>query len=63
MRQRNETSNQLFVQVADPPFVVDVGDTIEYDTPIVGLTPVSDDDVKPAKKAVKAAASGEEPAE
>ncbi len=66
MRQRNDTPDELFVQVADPPFVIGVGETIDYPSPIIGMTPVPDEpaeDPKPVKKAAKAAASGEEPTE
>ena len=67
MRQRNDTPDQLFVQAADPPFVVEVGETIDYESPIIGMTLLPDEpavsDPKTAKKVAKAAASGEEPAE
>lgn len=70
MRQRNDTSDQLFVQAADPPFTVEPGETIDYKNPIIGMTAVEEepsppaaDDVKAPKKAAKAVVSGEEPAE
>lgn len=52
MRQRNDTHDALYVQRADPPFWVNPGDEVEWDSLIVGLTAVDEPDVQPttAKK-------------
>lgn len=68
MRQRNDSLDTLFVQAADPPFEIVPGETVDFDSPIIGMTVVPDEaapteDPKPVKKAAKTAASGEEPAE
>ncbi len=67
MRQRNDSLKPLFVQAADPPFEIAPGETVDYPSPVIGLTVVVDEkpieDPRPVKKAAKAAVSGEEPAE
>ncbi len=67
MRQRNDSLDTLFVQAADPPFEIAPGETVDYESYIIGLTVLPDErpveDPKPVKKAAKPAASGEEPAE
>lgn len=74
MRQRNDTPYALYAP-ADPPFEVLPGETVDYHTYLVGLTPVPDEPpvlvgesgpelVVPVKKsAPKKALSGEEPTE
>lgn len=68
LRQRNDTTDVIFVQVADPPFLIQPGETVSYPSPIIGMTVLSDEDKpsadepKAPKKAAKAT-SGEEPAE
>lgn len=68
MRQRNDSLDTLFVQAADPPFEIAPGETIDFESAIIGMTIVPDvvpaeDPKPPVKKAAKAAASGEESAE
>lgn len=59
MRQRNDTGQALYVQRADEPFWVGPGDTVEWDSPIIGLTVLDEDegqapaDTKTTKKAAK----------
>lgn len=64
MRQRNDTTEALFVQRADPPFVVEPGATVDWPDHIIGMTVLPDEDSKPSKPANRAGKtpSTEEPA-
>lgn len=61
MRQRNESNQALYVQRADPPFWVNPGDEVDWESYIVGLTPVPDEPptAAPSKKTKSAGQSGE----
>lgn len=67
MRQRNDSLDILFVQVASPPFEIAPGEIVDYESPIIGMTLIEDEtpreDPKPRKTAAKAASTGEESTE
>lgn len=61
MRQRNDSTSALFVQRADPPFVVEPGATVDWPDYIIGMTVLPDDSdpVKPVKRAGKSTSTEE----